>query len=81
MPLEVKKQNRENTQSLVRRFSRRIKQSGILNRVRRNRYRKRIKSENMQKRSALRKVELRKQRAFEEKMEKPNKNPRNYHRR
>jgi len=80
MPLEVKKQNRENAQSLVRRFSRRVKQSGILNRVRRNRYRKRIKSENMQKRSALRKVELRIQHNLEEKMEKPDKNPRNYRR-
>ncbi|MCX6759873.1 MAG: hypothetical protein NTW46_00835 [Candidatus Nealsonbacteria bacterium] len=80
MPLEVKKQNRENAQSLVRRFSRRVKQSGILNRVRRNRYRKRIKSENMQKRSALRKVELRIQHNLEEKMEKPNKDPRNYRR-
>jgi hypothetical protein len=74
MPLEVKKQNRENAQSLVRRFSRRVKQSGILNRARRNRYRKRIKSENMQKRSALRKVELRIQHDLEEKMEKPGKN-------
>ncbi|MCX6765252.1 MAG: hypothetical protein NT148_01805 [Candidatus Nealsonbacteria bacterium] len=80
MPLEVKKQNRENAQSLVRRFSRRVKQSGILNRVRRNRYRKRIKSENMQKRSALRKGELRIQHNLEEKMEKPDKNPRNYRR-
>jgi len=80
MPLEVKKQNRENAQSLVRRFSRRVKQSGILNRVRRNRYRKRIKSENMQKRSALRKVELRIQHNLEEKMEKPDKNPKNYRR-
>lgn len=71
MVLEVKKQNRENTQSLVRRFSRRIKQSGILNRVRRNRYRKRIKSENMQKRSALRREELRIQHNLEEKMAKP----------
>ena len=80
MPLEVKKQNRENAQSLVRRFSRRVKQSGILNRARRNRYRKRIKSGNMQKRSALRKVELRIQHNLEEKMEKPNKDPRNYRR-
>jgi len=80
MPLEVKKQNRENTQSLVRRFSRRIKQSGILNRVRRNRYRKRIKSENMQKRSALRKVELRAEHALKEKMEKPSKERRSYRR-
>jgi hypothetical protein len=80
MPLEVKKQNRENTQSLVRRFSRRIKQSGILNRVRRNRFRKRIKSENMQKRTALRKVELRIQHALEEKMEKPSKERKSYRR-
>ncbi len=71
MVLEIKKQPKENTQGLVRRFSRRMKQSGILNRVRRNRFRKRVKSENMQKKSALRREELRKEHLMEEKMSKP----------
>lgn len=61
MPLEVKKQSRETSQSLVRRFGKRLQQSGILLRVRRSRFHKRAKSHQTKKRIALRKEELRKE--------------------
>ena len=67
MPLEIKKQDRETSQSLVRRFSRRMKQSGILLSARKSRFFEKEKSKQMKKRSALRKEELRKE---YEKMEK-----------
>lgn len=59
--LEIKKQDRETSQSLVRRFSKRVKKSGILVRARSIRFTKRKKSEQMKKRSALRREELRKE--------------------
>jgi len=61
MPLEIKKQERETSQNLVRRFSRRIKNSGILRRARKARFKIRPKSPQMKKRSALRREELRKE--------------------
>ena len=61
MALEVKKQERETSQSLIRRFSEGMKKSGILIKARKNRFRSRIKSDGMQKKSALRREELRKE--------------------
>ncbi|MDD2731904.1 MAG: hypothetical protein PHI53_01760 [Candidatus Pacebacteria bacterium] len=61
MSLEIKKQERETSQSLVRRFSKRIKKSGILIRARKIQFKKRPKSEQMKKRSALRREELKKE--------------------
>lgn len=71
--LEIKKQEKENSQSLVRRFSKRVKKSGILFRARKLRFRKRGKSDQMKKRSALRREELRKEYLLAEKMNKPEK--------
>ncbi len=59
MILEVKKQNKESSQSLIRRFYRRVQKSGILHRARKNRFRNRKKSEQMKKRTALRREEMR----------------------
>lgn len=59
MPLEVKKQNRETSQGLVRRFTKAMQQSGILIRARRGRFMKRVKSEGMKKKAALRREEKR----------------------
>lgn len=59
MPLEVKKQNRENNQSLLRRFSKGMQQSGILIRAKKGRFVQRKKSEDMKKKSALRRLEKR----------------------
>ena len=68
MPLEVKKQNRETPQSLVRRFTRRVQQSGILLRAKKIRFREKPKSEQMKKRAALRREELRKEYERKQKM-------------
>lgn len=59
MPLETRKKEKESSQSLVRRFSKNIKRSGLLVRARQSRYKKREKSEQMKKKSALRREELR----------------------
>lgn len=72
MPLEVKKLERETSQSLVRRFSRRMKQSGILLSARKTRFHEKKKSEQMKKKSALRREQLRKEYELAEKMGKPN---------
>lgn len=61
MHLEVLKQERETSQSLVRRFGRRVQQSGLLVRARKLRYRKKIKSQGAQKRAALRREEVSKE--------------------
>lgn len=61
MTFEIKKQKKETSQSLVRRFSRRIKKSGILLRARKIRFKKRPKSRQMKKRSALRREELKRE--------------------
>ena len=57
MPLEAKKGERENSQSLIRRFTKRVQRSGILLRARKIRFRGRIKSQQMKKRTALRREE------------------------
>lgn len=71
MVLEVKKKERENSQSLVHRFTKVVRQSGILLQVRSKQFRKRAKSVLAKKRSALRRVELRKQKIIQEKLSKP----------
>lgn len=58
MALKIKKRERETSQNLVRRFSRRIKRSGVLLQARKIRFKKRPKSQQMKKRSALRREEL-----------------------
>jgi ribosomal protein S21 len=60
MPVEIKKQQqRESSQSLIRRFLRQVKQSGILIGARKNKFKTRPKSKQMKKRAALRREELR----------------------
>ncbi len=61
MALEIKKTERETSQNLVRRFSRRVKQSGILIQARKNRFQKRAKSNQMKKKAALRREQLKKE--------------------
>ena len=72
MFLQIKKQERETAQSLVRRFGRRIQQSGILLRARKNRFRQRHKSHQAKKRAALRREELKKEHAKLKKLGKYN---------
>jgi 23S rRNA U2552 (ribose-2'-O)-methylase RlmE/FtsJ len=61
MAIEAKKQERETSQSLIRRFTKRVQKSGVLRQARENRYHKRSKSQQMKKRAALRREQLRKE--------------------
>ncbi|HYF05675.1 MAG TPA: hypothetical protein VEA59_05910 [Patescibacteria group bacterium] len=57
--VEVKKKENESYDVMLRRFGRRVQQSGVVIRSRSNRYRVRLKSRNMQRVSARRRSELR----------------------
>lgn len=61
MALEVTKKERETSQSLVRRFSKRVKQSGLLIRARKKKYKQRKKSRQLKNRAALRREEKKKE--------------------
>ncbi len=60
MPIEVRKKERESPQGLIRRFQRKIQQSGLLRRARKAMFRNREKSRNMERESALRREEIKK---------------------
>ena len=57
MALEVKRQEKETSQNLIRRFTRSLQQSGILLQARKVMFWQRGKSEEMKKRAALRREE------------------------
>ncbi len=59
MGLEVRKTERENSQNLIRRFTKRVQRSGILLVARKSRFFRRSKSNEMKKRAALRRETLR----------------------
>lgn len=59
MGVEVRKNERETSQSLIRRFTKRVQRSGVLAIAREGRYRQRPKSRQMKKRAALRREQLR----------------------
>jgi len=61
MVIEVKKQQRETTQSLIRRFTKKVQQSGILLRARESRFHQRSKSHQMKQRAALRREKLKRE--------------------
>lgn len=69
--LQVRKKDRESPQNLVHRFTKVVRQSGVLLQVRGKQFHKRAKSDLAKKRSALRRVVSRKERAIAEKMAKP----------
>ena len=71
MKFEIKKQERETTLSLIRRFTRRVRESGVLNRARKGRFYVRNKSQTERKRSALRSIEAKKEYEREEKFAQP----------
>jgi len=54
--IEVKKNQNENNASVMRRFSRRIQESGIIRRVKASRYNKRKESKLTIKKSALKRL-------------------------
>ncbi len=61
MEFIVRRQERETTQGLIRRFTRRVKDSGVLNQARRKRFRQSEPSKTVRKKTALRKIETRKE--------------------
>ena len=61
MIIVTKKQDRENSQSLVRRFAKTVQRSGILRLAKANRFHKRSKSRQAKRRAALRREELKKE--------------------
>jgi len=68
MPLEVKKKEKENTQSLIRRFAKAIKKSGILKEARKRKFFQRPLSQKAKKNAALRRVKLKKEFERKEKL-------------
>lgn len=59
--IQVTKNPNENNASILRRFSRRIQESGIIRNVKKNRYNTRQESKLKLKRSALKKMDRRKE--------------------
>ncbi len=58
--IEVKKKDRESSESLIRRFSRRVQQSGVLVHVRKNRFRVEEKTKRQMREGAMYKEKVRK---------------------
>lgn len=58
--IEVKKKDRETTESLIRRFSRRVQQSGVLMHARKTRFRQDEKSKREVRQGAMYKARVKK---------------------
>lgn len=71
MALEVKRKEKESSQNLVHRFTKVVRQSGVLLELRSKQFKKRAKSTLVKKRSALRRVRLRAEKRMQEKLSKP----------
>ena len=71
MPIQVTKKEKETSQNLVHRFTKTVRQSGILLELRKGRFFSRAKSDLAKKRSALKRVELRAEKKKAEKLAKP----------
>jgi small subunit ribosomal protein S21 len=69
--VEVKKKDNESFDSLLRRFNRKIQQSGVLIRARRIRFFEPPKSRNLQKVAARRRAQIRQQKEELKKLAKP----------
>lgn len=59
--IEVKKKDKESPESLIRRFSRRMQQSGVLMRARKTRFKLEEKSKQKKRDEALYKIKIRKE--------------------
>jgi len=57
--IEVTKNNNENDMSIIRRFTKRVRNAGILPRVRSIRYHNKANSKYIKKKDALKKIEKR----------------------
>jgi len=71
MSLQVTKKERETSQNLAHRFTKVVRQSGILLELRKKQFHKRAKSALSKKKSALRRVETKAEKILEAKMSKP----------
>ena len=71
MVLEVRKKDKETSQNLLHRFTKVVRQSGVLLELRGGQFHKRAKSALVKKRSALRRVQVKAERKLAEKMAKP----------
>ena len=71
MPIQVTKKERETSQNLVHRFTKTVRQSGVLLQIRKGQFYKRAKSDLAKKRSALRRVERRAEKIIADKLAKP----------
>ena len=71
MTLEVRKKEKETPQNLVHRFTKTVRQSGVLLEIRKNQFSRRSKSTLAKKRSALRRVELKAEKKKQDKLAKP----------
>ncbi len=60
MPLELTRKGKESSRKLIRRFSRTIRQTGILRRAKAIRFWQRPLSQTKKKAAALRKLEMKK---------------------
>jgi len=69
--LEVRKKDRETSQNLAHRFTRTVRQSGVLLELRKKKFHKRAKSALAKKKSAIRRVEMKVQKIKEAKLAKP----------
>jgi len=59
--IQVKRKEKETAESLIRRFSRRVQQSGVLRQVRKIRFHHAEKSRDKRRNEALYKVDIRKE--------------------
>ena len=71
MPVQVTKKPRETSQNLVHRFTKTVRQSGVLLEVRKGRFFARTKSHLAKKRSALVRVARRAEKIKADKLAKP----------
>ena len=71
MVLEVKRREKESPQNLVHRFTKVVRQSGILLELRSKQFKKRAKSNLAKKKSAVRRIKLREEKKKQEKLAKP----------
>ena len=69
--VEVKRKDNESFESLLRRFNRKIQQSGVLIRARRIRFFEQPKSRNLQKEAARRRAQIRQQKEEQKRLGKP----------
>ncbi|HLD70827.1 MAG TPA: hypothetical protein VI937_03005 [Negativicutes bacterium] len=75
MAVQVNKKDRETSQNLAHRFTKTVRQSGLLLQVRGKQFRKKTKSALAKKRSAIRRVILKAEKIKQDKLDKPKEKP------